>query len=470
MIPFPGTARRKSCCMGRAYCIIVSTGCAPIGAIVDKKAVLGWTMYDWANSAFATTVMAGFFPVFFNQYWSAGADATITTARLGLGNSIAGFAIAVMAPLLGAIADKGSSRKKFLIFFAYTGAAMTLALYFVSMGAWRAAIALYVFASMGFSGALIFYDSLIKSVVSERKADLVSSLGYGLGYLGGGLLFALNVWMTLRPGTFGFATSAEAVRFSFLTVGVWWGLFTIPLILFVKEEKTGKVDSGAVPAAFKELARTFRRIKGLKPVLFFLVAYWFYIDGVDTIVRMAVDYGLSIGLERNDLIVALLVTQFVGFPSALAFGWFGGKIGAPRAIFIGIGIYFIVSIMAAFLQDKRQFYAMAVSIGLVQGGIQALSRSYFSKMVPAGKSAEYFGFYNMVGKSAAVIGPVLVGGTGLLARFAGLGAGAAARVGISSISLLFVAGGVFLHMAGKSAKRGFRPPAGEKRKPHGFAG
>jgi UMF1 family MFS transporter len=419
-------------------------------------------MYDWANSAFATTVMAGFFPVFFSQYWSAGADATITTARLGIGNSIAGFLVAVMAPLLGAIADKGSSRKRFLVFFAYAGVIMTLALYFVSMGAWKAAIALYVLASIGFSGSLIFYDALIKSVVPPRATDRVSALGYGLGYLGGGLLFAVNVWMTLRPGAFGLAGPADAVRFSFLTVGIWWGLFTIPLILFVREEKAGKVDSGVVSAGFRELAGTFREIRALRPVLLFLAAYWFYIDGVDTIVRMAVDYGLSIGLQRNDLIAALLVTQFVGFPSALAFGWIGAKTGTTRAIFAAIGIYFAVSILAAFIHDRREFFALAVTIGLVQGGVQALSRSCFSRMIPEGKSAEYFGFYNMIGKSAAVMGPLLVGTAGLLARSAGLSAGASARAGISSISLLFVAGGIFLFMAGRSGPRDRRAPADEK--------
>ncbi len=429
---------------------------------MDKKAVFGWTMYDWANSAFATTVMAGFFPVFFSQYWSAGADTTITTARLGIGNSIAGFLVAVMAPLLGAIADKGSSRKRFLVFFAYTGVIMTLALHFVSMGAWKAAIALYVLASIGFSGSLIFYDALIKSVVSPSGTDKVSALGYGLGYLGGGLLFAVNVWMTLMPAAFGLAGPADAVRFSFLTVGLWWGLFTIPLILFVREEKAGKVDSGVVSAGFRELARTFREIRAFRPVLLFLAAYWFYIDGVDTIVRMAVDYGLSIGLERNDLIAALLVTQFVGFPSALAFGWIGAKTGTMRAIFAAIGIYFAVSILAAFMHDRREFYALAVTIGLVQGGVQALSRSCFSRMIPEGKSAEYFGFYNMIGKSAAVMGPLLIGTAGLLARSAGLSAVASARAGISSISLLFVAGGIFLFMAGRSGLRDRRPPADQK--------
>ncbi|MBL7102402.1 MAG: MFS transporter, partial [Desulfobacteraceae bacterium] len=188
----------------------------------DKKAIFGWAMYDWANSAFATTVMAGFFPIFFKQFWSVGADTTLSTARLGLANSIAGIAVALCAPILGAIADKGTSKKKFLLFFAFMGIVMTFALYMVSKGNWPMAVLLYVFATVGFSGGNIFYDSLITGVAPEKKMDVVSALGFSLGYLGGGILFALNVWMTLSPATFGFRGPGEAVQFSFLTVGIWW--------------------------------------------------------------------------------------------------------------------------------------------------------------------------------------------------------------------------------------------------------
>ena len=409
----------------------------------DKKAIFGWSMYDWANSAFATTIMAGFFPIVFKQFWSVGADTTVSTARLGLANSIGGITVALSAPILGAIADKGTSKKRFLLFFAYMGAVIACSLYMVSQGNWPMAAMLYVFATVGFSGGNIFYDALITGVSSEKNMDFVSALGFSLGYLGGGILFAVNVWMTLRPETFGFADAGAAVRFSFLSVGVWWAVFSIPLLLFVKEPAIGEKKSGInmVKAGFAQLRETFQEIRHLKTIFLFLLAYWFYIDGVDTIVRMAVDYGISIGFKSNDLIVALLITQFVGFPSAIGFGLLGGKIGAKRAIFIAIVVYLFVSIWGAFIQSENEFYILAITIGLVQGGIQALSRSYYARIIPVQRSAEYFGFYNMLGKFAAVIGPALMGGVGLLVRSMGYSSAIASRASITSISMLFIVGG-----------------------------
>ncbi|UCH80634.1 MAG: MFS transporter [Nitrospiraceae bacterium] len=413
----------------------------------NKKAVFGWALYDWANSAFATTVIAGFFPVFFKQYWSAGADTTLSTARLGLANSVAGVVVAVLAPVLGAIADRGSAKKKFLMFFAYMGVVMTSSLYMVSKGEWPLAVMLFVIASVGFSGANIFYDSLITGVASEEKLDFVSALGFSFGYLGGGVLFAFNVWMTLDPATFGFSDAGEAVRFSFLTVGMWWAVFTIPLLLLVKEPMSNKPLSGrmAIRAGLVQLKSTFHELRHLKTVFLFLSAYWLYIDGVDTIVRMAVDYGMSIGFQSNDLIVALLITQFVGFPSAIGFGYLGGSIGTRKAIFIAIAVYLFVSIWGAFMQSKYEFYILAIIIGLVQGGIQALSRSFYAKIIPLNKSAEYFGFYNMLGKFAAVFGPVVMGGAGLLIKSMGYSSDIASRVSITSISIFFVTGGILFY-------------------------
>ena len=412
---------------------------------LNRKAVFGWGMYDWANSAFATTVMAGFSPIFFKQYWSHGTDATVSTARLGLANSIAGVLVAMAAPLLGAIADRSSSRKRFLLVFAALGVLMTSSLTFVAQGNWVMAVFLFVCASVGFSGSNIFYDSLITVVSSEKKMDQVSALGFSMGYLGGGVLFALNVWMTLRPETFGFADAGAAVRFSFLTVGIWWAVFSLPLAFLVEEPAGGgEKRDGIVRAGVAQLAATFREIRHLKTIALFLAAYWLYIDGVDTIVRMAVDYGISIGFEANDLIVALLVTQFVGFPAAIAFGYLGSKIGAKRAILIAIAVYLGLTIWAAFITERYEFYVMAVVIGLVQGGVQALSRSFYARIIPPDKSAEYFGFYNMLGKFAAVIGPVLMGGTGLFVRSLGYSSDIATRVSITTISLLFIAGGVLL--------------------------
>ncbi len=422
----------------------------------EKKAVISWAFYDWANSAFATTVMAGFFPVFFNEYWSAGTDTTVSTARLGLANSLAGIAVALLAPILGSIADRGSARKRFLVFFAFMGALMTSSLWMVSRGDWKAAILVFVLASIGFSGSIVFSDSLLVSVAGPKQRERVSALGYGLGYLGGGLLFALNVAMTLRPGAFGLAGAEEAVRYSFLTVGIWWAVFTIPLIMFVKEKRQERKDGigKIVAGGMRDLIGTFRAIRRLRTVFLFLIAYWLYIDGVDTIVRMAVDYGMSIGLERNDLILALLVTQFVGFPSAIAFGRIGARIGARRAIFIAIGVYLFVTVWAALMESREEFYVLAVSVGLVQGGIQALSRSLFAGMIPEEKSARYFGFYNMIGKFAAVIGPVLIGTTGLVLRSLGASAETATRLGITSISILFIGGAVLLWFVDEERARG----------------
>lgn len=421
----------------------------------EKKAIFSWAMYDWANSAFITTVTAAFFPILFNEFWSVGTDTTLTTARLGLANSTAGIVVALLSPIMGAIADKGTYRKKFLMFFAYMGVVMTSALFLVAKGDWALAVLLYVLASIGFSGGNIFYDSLLPGVASEKKLDFVSALGYSFGYLGGGLLFAVNVWMTIKPGMFGFADSGEAARFSCFTVGIWWGVFSIPIFLFVGEPQNKRKQTrfGLIRAGFTELKKTFREIRHLKTIFLFLAAYWLYIDGVDTIVRMAIDYGISIGFDTNNLILALLITQFVGFPSALAFGYFGERFGAKRAIFLCITVYLFVTIWGAFMRYPYEFYILAIIIGLVQGGIQALSRSFYAKIIPANKSAEYFGFYNLLGKFAVVIGPLLIGSFAVLIKSMGYSSDTATRISITSISLLFISGaGLLFFVSEKEGK------------------
>ena len=423
----------------------------------ERKLIWGWAMYDWANSAFSTTVMAGFFPIFFKQYWSIGADVNQSTAMLGFGNSIASLIVALMAPVLGAIADRGSLKKKFMIFFTYLGVLMTAGLYLVGKGGWMMAIFVYVMGVIGFSGANIFYDSLLPSVADESKVDSVSSLGFAMGYLGGGLLFLLNVVMTLQPAIFGLADAGEAVRWSFVSVALWWGAFTIITITWVPEPEIRKKErqKSSIAEGFKQLHRTFQEIRHLKTVLLFLLAYWFYIDGVDTIIKMAVDYGISIGFESNDLIIALLIVQFVGFPAALIFGRLGERWGVRPSIFLAIGVYIAVTIWGTMMREKYEFYVLAVVIGLVQGGIQALSRSYYSRLIPKNQAAEYYGFYNMLGKFAAIIGPALMGVVGLIMRnvlmpespsaeqISKVGQDAA-RWSIASLIVLFVIGAVLL--------------------------
>ena len=391
-------------------------------------------MYDWANSAYATTVMAGFFPIFFKQYWSAGADVTDSTFHLGLANSLASVLIAALAPLLGAVADRAGARKKFLLIFGLLGVVMTGSLYFVQRGDWVAATTLYVLASVGFLGGNIFYDALLVNVARTNQRDRVSSLGYALGYLGGGLLFAVNVWMTLQPQRFGLADAAEAVRWSFVCVALWWAVFALPLLIFVKEPRDDELHFGlaAIGQGLRQFRHTFHEIRQLRMVLLFLVGYWLYIDGVDTIIVMAVDYGMALGFDSNSLIVALLITQFIGFPAALVFGRLGERIGSKRSILLAIVVYVGVTLWAYQMSSVSEFYALAVTVGLVQGGIQALSRSMYSRLIPQDKSAEFFGFYNMLGKFAAVLGPLLMGWVGVISG--------SPRVAILSLIVLFIAG------------------------------
>ncbi len=405
---------------------------------LDRGKALAWAFYDWANSTFATTVMAGFFPVFFKQYWSADVAASTSSFWLGMANSLPSLVIMLLSPPLGAIADRGSAKKRLLLFFTLLGILATAALYGVARGQWPLACLLYGVGVIGFSGATAFYDALIVVVAGERKLDIVSALGFALGYLGGGLLFAVNVLMTLYPQAFGLPDTATAVRLSFLMVAVWWAVFSLPLLLYVPEPPNPERMGGraAVRAGLLQLRQTLADIRRLRVVGLFLLAYWLYIDGVDTIVRMAVDYGLALGFAADDLIVALLITQFVGFPAAIVFGKLGERWGARQGIFIGIGAYTLITLCGYFISKPWHFYALAIAIGLVQGGIQSLSRSFYARLIPAEKSGEFFGFYNMLGKFAAVIGPLLMGWVSLMTG--------SPRASILSLLLLFIGGALLL--------------------------
>ncbi len=405
---------------------------------LNRSRIVAWAFYDWANSAFATTVMAGFFPVFFKQYWSEGLAATESSFWLGTANSLASLMIMVLAPILGAIADQNSTKKRFLILFAVMGIVTTGSLYFIVKGAWAWALVLYGLALLGFSGGNSFYDALIVMVAGARRLDFVSALGFAMGYLGGGLLFAVNVLMVLYPTSFGLPDATSAVRVAFVTVALWWAVFSLPLLLLVPEPLIRPRLGGwqAVSAGFRQLRKTFQEIRRLRMVGTFLLAYWLYIDGVDTIVRMAVDYGLTLGFDANSLMVALLVTQFVGFPAALAFGKLGEWLGTRFGIFIAIGVYVLITVWAYFIRHPWEFYVLAGVIGLVQGGIQALSRSFYARLIPKEKAGEFFGFYNMLGKFAAVIGPVLMGWVGLLTG--------STRLSILALLVLFLGGALLL--------------------------
>lgn len=399
----------------------------------SRLSVISWALYDWANSAFSLTVVTAFVPVLLSQYWNDGAASTVTTFRLGWANALASLVIALTAPVIGAIADRASRRKGLLLVFAGLGVVMTGALYFVAQGQWFIAVALYVFASVGFAGSNSLYDALLTTVSAEEDFDRISALGYAYGYLGGALLFTLNVLMVANPGWFGLASDVEALRLAFLLVAIWWAVFSIPLALFVQEDRTAAQSVAlSVVDGLRQLRQTLAKVRSHRNTVIFLLAYWLYIDGVYTIIKMAVDYGLSQGLNMDDLIQAVLITNYIGFPAALAFGAFGARFGAKRGIILALCVYLLATMAAPFINTEAEFYALAIAIGLVQGGVQSLSRSLFARLIPAGQTAEFFGFYNMLGKFAAILGPALAGVVAL--------ATGSQRIGILSIIVLFIAG------------------------------
>ncbi len=414
---------------------------ATLHGVLRRKPVVAWALYDWANSAFATTIMAGFFPVF---YSAISQDITTEQSQFWFNVTLAAASvlIAVSAPILGAVGDRGGTRKKFLAFFAGVGILMTASLAWVHAGQWWMGLLLYGLGTVGFSGANVFYDSMLVDVAEEQELDLISALGYSAGYIGGGLLFAVNVLMVQKPEWFGLESPGSAVKVSFLSVAVWWGVFTMPLMMFVREtptlDRASKLE--AVREGLRQLAQTLKEIRSFRVLVLFLVAYWIYIDGVNTVIKTAVFFGDRVlGLEQAALITALLVTQFVAFPAALAFGALGQRIGPKPAILLGLVVYLGALVYAwRFLQDAGDFYVLAVAIGLVQGGVQSLSRSLYARLVPPSKTAEFFGFFNMVGKFATIFGPLLIAFTPMMIP------GADERDGILSLTLLFLVGGLLL--------------------------
>lgn len=409
---------------------------------MNKKQIYSWALYDWANSAFATTVMAGFFPIFFSQYWSNPDNLSISTFYLGLGNSIASLIVALLAPVLGAIADRGSYKKKFLIFFAFLGIVMTLSLGFIAQGMWPIALLVYIFSTIGFSGANIFYDSLLPSVSDKKNVDYVSALGFSLGYLGGGILIIINFLMISYPATFGLVDAVEATKYSFISVGAWWSVFSIPLILFVDEPKFYQRESisESVINGLIQFRNTFNDLKKLKVVATFLLAYWLYIDGVDTVVRMAANFAFTLGFDQAAIMGALVLIQLVAFFATLIYIKIANYIGLKNGIYLGIIGYCVILLAGYFVESINHFYIVALLIGCFQGGIQSISRSLYSRIIPKNKAAEFYGFYNMLGKFAAVFGPVLMGTVTLVLSNIVDDEIKAARFGLLSIMILFILG------------------------------
>ncbi|MGH8280123.1 MAG: MFS transporter [Gammaproteobacteria bacterium] len=436
-----------------------------------SRKLWGWAAYYWGNHAYTTSIITVFFPIFFREYWDHGASITLTTFRLGLANSIASLVVALSAPVLGAIADSGGHKKRFLITTAFLGAVMVLALHFVQRGEWQWAWLFYVIASICYWWGNVFGDSMLVSVAPPGKLDMTSAIGYFAGYLGGGLFLIVGVVLSLKPQWFGLDNAAAAVKVILILTSIWWVAFSLPLLFWVPEpHKPAKKQSlwPTAKAGVAQLAETFRHVRAYKPVFMFLIAYWVYIDGVNTIIQMAVDYGQAIGFTTTNLILAVLLVQFVGVPAALLFGRLGERIGPKIMIFIGLAVYVCVTVFAAFMHKSPgatefamsiglnrgiaellgawEFFLLAIMVGLVQGGVQLLSRSYYARLVPVERAGEFFGFYNMLGEFAAIIGPFLIGIVSYLSGDP--------RISILSVILLFAVGAVLLALVDGRAGQG----------------
>jgi UMF1 family MFS transporter len=409
------------------------------GAISDqakkayRKVVNSWAMYDWANSAFVTTIMAAVLPVYYSTVAGANLPGNLATAYWGYTASIALLITALLAPILGAIADFSGVKKRFLAFFAAIGIFASASLYFVTTGDWLMASLIFIVGNIGFAAADMFYNSLLPHVARPDDIDQVSTRGYAFGYLGGGLLLAINIAMIQLM-----ADAGLAARLSFVSVAIWWAVFTIPLLRNVKEPPAANRGEKINPvvAGFQRLGRTFHELRHYKQLFIFLIAFWVYNDGIGTIIKMATIYGAEIGIGATALIGALLVTQFVGIPFAFAFGWLAKYLGTKRSIYLGLGIYTLISIGGYFMTSALHFWILAISVGTVQGGTQALSRSLFGSMSPKAKTAEFFGFYGMSSKFAGIVGPFLFAAVGQMTG--------SSRLSIMALVVFFVVGGFLL--------------------------
>ncbi len=422
-----------------------------------RKIVNAWCMYDWANSAYATTVMAAMLPPYFSSVaQGAGFTGAQASSMWGYVTSLTMLVIAFTSPILGAIADYTGSKKKFLLGFFIVAIAFTSLLIFIGTGDWLLCLTFFALAGIGNAGANVFYDSLLPHVAHPDEIDQVSSKGYALGYLGGGLLLIVNLLMFTKPGWLGIPSEEWGIRLSFLSVGVWWVIFSIPMFRHVKEPPRSSdyvATVNPLRAGFKRLGHTFRDLRRYKQLLLFLVAFWLYADGIGTIMKMATIYGAEIGIGMTSLVGALLMTQFVGVPFTFLFGWLARKLGTKRSIFLALSVYVLVSVGGYFMAETWHFWLLAFMVGLVQGGSQALSRSLFGSMTPKARSAEFFGFFDISSKFAGIAGPLLFGVVGQLTG--------SSRLSIVSLVVFFVVGMLLLRLVDE--KEGIRVAEEENR-------
>lgn len=403
-----------------------------------KRAQFGWIMYDWANSSFVTTITAAVLPVYFASVAAINLPDYLRTAYWAYTSAIALLIVALMGPIMGAMADFRGAKKRYLTIFALVGIAGAALLYFVREGDWLMASLFYIIGNVGFAGANVFYDALLLYVASPEEMDSVSSKGYAYGYLGGGLLLAINLGMimTAPDGE----TTALMSRLSFLTVAGWWLIFTIPLWRFVKEPARrilkGEENFTPVQASFRRLAHTFGEIRKYKELFKFIVAFWLYNNGIGTIIVMATIYGTELNFSQLTTIGTLLMVQFVGIPFSLLFGWMGTRVGTKKSILISLVVYSLVAIGGFFMYREIHFWILGFGVAMVQGGSQALSRSLFGRMLPKSKSAEFYSFFSVSEKVAGTAGPLLFG---VVSTVMG-----GSRLSIISLIIFFILGGYLL--------------------------
>jgi UMF1 family MFS transporter len=404
-----------------------------------RVAQWAWSLSACANHGFVTTVAVGFFPVFFDKFVATSLSGTQQTFYLGLANSSSTFIVMLLAPWLGALADRRAQKKRWLGIWTVLGSLGCAVLAMVAQGDWAWALIVYGVCSVAFWAGSSFQDALIVQVADASEVNRVSSLGFALGYIGGGILFAFNVLMALHPAWFHLANGTQAIRVAFFDVAAWWLLFTLPLFRRVPE-----APPTAEGASLAELWATIRKVMSDREVRNFLLAYWLYIDALNTVQLMAIDFGTKLGFPSDSLIVALLIVQFIAFPFALLFGWLGDRFGTKRSIYLGLAVFAGVTFYAYFMHTVLQFYLLAAVFGTVQGGVQALSRSYFARLIPREHAGEYFGFYNMLGKFAAVLGPLAMG---LVAMLTGN-----QRLSILVLEFFFIGGAVLLARVNEPAR------------------
>lgn len=400
---------------------------------VRKKAIWAWTMYDWGNSAFATTIMAAVLPVYYTSVAASGLPAYQATAYWAFTSSIGALIAAIASPILGAVADFRGSKKPFLAIFMGIGVAATALMYFIQTGDWLLASILFVFGQVGFAGSLVYYDALLPHVANPDEIDMVSSRGYAMGYIGGGILLAVNLAMIMLSPE---SMTGLMTRLSFVTVGIWWFVFTLPLLKYVSEPARrlikGEENFQPFQAAFSRLGNTFKEIRKYRDLSLFLLAFWVYSNGIGTIIVMATAYGNELGFSRTTLIGTLLLVQFLGAPFAILFGRLAKRIGAKKALFASLGIYCVIAILGFFLYHEWQFWALGALVATVQGGSQALSRSLMGRLIPKSKSAEFYGFFSVFEKFATILGPLLFGVVATIAR--------QSRLSIVSLIIFFLIG------------------------------